>query len=635
MKGSSALRMAALAVAMGLTPAAWAYQEAPQLAEAVAAGTLPPVDERLPVEPMVVEPEDSIGKYGGTMNFAVNGPGDWFIMARTLGYEPLVRWNQTFTEIVPNVAKSFEVNDTATEFTFVLREGMKWSDGVPFTADDVLFWYDDIVSNPDIFPGVPARFQSGGVAAKAEKVDDYTVKFVFEKPNGLFLQAMAYNDGEMHPTMWPKHYLSQFHIKYNSNADAEAQAQGHADWVALMSEKSSEFERPWRFNPEVPVLNGWTLQASIVEGSLPNIVAERNPYYWKVDPEGNQLPYVDALSYAVVQGAEVILLKALNGEIDLQDRNLGTNTNRAVLFDGQEAGGYHFYEIDYSDMNTGIVALNLTHPDDAKREIFQNKDFRIALSHAINRQEIIDLIHIGVGEPWQAGPKRDTPFFNETLAKQYTEFDPAKANGILDGILPMGADGVRTLPDGSDFVVTLEVATAHGLSFPDVAELVTNYWRGVGLNAEFRVIDRSLLDQRRIANQIDGTVWRGSGGGLDAFVDPRYYIPVGVEADFGVPWALWYAGLANGIEPPEAVKEHLKIFDELQAATTTEEQNAIMTRLLETSQEMFYAIGISTMVPGYGVVANELRNVPEVMPGGAELPNPAPSRLEQMYWDVP
>ncbi|RYE88847.1 MAG: ABC transporter substrate-binding protein, partial [Hyphomicrobiales bacterium] len=579
----------ALLLSLAAVGPVWAAQEAPALQQQVAAGTLPAVDERLPLAPMVLTPRQSVGTYGGDLRLGMKGVGDFFLLIRSLGYEPLVAWDSDWSKVVPNVAESFEVNDNATEFTFRLREGTKWSDGVPLTADDIMFWYEDVTLNTDLRPSPPARMQINGETVKLTKIDDYTVKFSFTQPNGLFLQYIAYNRAGVEPVSFPRHYFEQFHLKYNPDANKLAAELGYSTWVELFKAKASELDWPWRFNAEVPVLHAWQLTESIGKSSAAQqIVAQRNPYYFKVDTEGNQLPYLDRVVYSMVQDDEVLLLKALDGEIDFQDRNISIDANKATLFDGQEAGGYRIYDVELSDMNTGIVVLNLTHPEPAKREVFQNKDFRIALSHAINRQEIIDIVHLGVGEPWQAAPRPGTPIYNEAMAKQYTEYDPAKANQILDGILPnRGANGMRTLPDGSPLAIVFEITDAHGLRFPDVAELVTNYWRAVGIDTQFRVVDRSLWDQRRIANVIDATIWRGFGGSLDAFVDARWYVPVFFDAIWATPWGYWYDGRDGAQEPPQAVKDHQAIYTAVLSSPSLEAQVEKYKELLEVSAEQF------------------------------------------------
>ncbi|KKB11849.1 hypothetical protein VE25_10740 [Devosia geojensis] len=624
----------ALAGVLAFPLAASAYQEAPMLAEQVAAGALPPVDERLPAEPLVLEPREAVGTYGGELTFGIKGMADWVLLQRTMGYEPLVTWNPEWDEIVPNIAKAFHVNEDATEFVFELREGMKWSDGHPFTADDIVFWFEDILLDPDVSPGIPTGMRAGGEPPVLTKVDDLTVKFEFEESNGLFLQYVAYARGGFEMTSFPKHYFEQFHLKYNENADELAKELGFSNWLDMFQDRSGDYMAPWRFRGDVPVLLPWMLQTGLETlASSQQVVAVRNPYYFKVDPEGNQLPYIDRAVYASVQDDEVLLLKALNGEIDFQDRNIGIDANRAVLYDGQEAGGYRFYEVALSDMNTGIISINQTIPDDRKREIFTNKDFRIALSHAINRQEIIDIVHQGVGEPWQAAPRPDTPLYSERLAKQYTEYDPDLANRMLDAILPdRGANGMRTYSDGTPFTFVLEASDAHGLRFPDAAELVVRYWQEVGIDAQVRVMDRALLDQRRIANVQDAMIWRGFGGSLDAIVDTRWYVPVTGNSNFGIPWTQWAEGEAGGIEPPQSVKDHMAMYREVALTPTLEGQIEKYGELLEVSADQFYVFGISLRGPGFGIVKTDLGNAPQVVPAGGDILDPAHSRLEQLFW---
>ncbi len=615
-------------------------KEAPTLAEQVAAGSLPPLEERLPANPKVVTPVEGVGQYGGTWRMGLNGGQDNALLTRTMAYEHLVRWTPDWTAIEPNIAESYEVNAEATEYTFKLREGMKWSDGEPFTADDLVFWYEDIVQNEEYGAAHPQGnwLQAGGETVAVEKVDDYTVKLIFAAPNGLFLQRLATPDGA-ELTRWPKHYCSQFHPDYNAdNIEAlatEAQADG---WVNLMELKcggvpGTPYDARWQ-NSELPTLYPWVLTTAYGAGT--QVVGQRNPYYWKVDTEGRQLPYIDQLRYEVGENVDVLVLKALNGEIDMQDRHIASLPNKSVFFDNMEQGDYRFFETIPSSMNNTIIALNLTHKDPMKREMYQTKDFRIALSQAINRQEIIDVVFVGQGEPYQLAPRPTSPFFNETLAKQYTEYDPDAANALLDGLYPdKNADGIRIGPDGNPITIVVDV-TSNQQSNIDAMGLVEGYWAAIGIDLQLNSIDRSLLYTRKDSNEHDATIWGGDGG-LDVILEPRWYFPYSSESLYAEAWQTWFnnpsgeGALTQPEEPPAGPKRQMELYEQIKSTGDADEQAALMAEILEIAADEFYAIGIALGPNGYGIVRNNFHNVPKIFPGSWLYPNPAPTNPEQ-YW---
>jgi peptide/nickel transport system substrate-binding protein len=614
-------------VAVTAVAIAQPYQEAPILEERVTAGELPPVAERLPENPMVVTPHDRIGQHGGTWRTALVGGGDNAWLIRVILYENLVRWDPEWTEIIPNVAESVEVSEDAREYTFSLREGMRWSDGEPFTADDIMFWWEDVYMNEELTPAAPAN------PLTVERLDDYTVRFVFERPEGLFLQNAAAPDGWMY-TGYPRHYLEQFHVAYNPDGiDELIAAEGAVDWVELFQSKAS-WDARWE-NVDLPTLNPWVITAPY-DGTTLRVVAERNPYYWKVDPEGNQLPYLDRIHYDIFEDAEVLLLRTLAGEIDMIARHINTVANRAVLFDNQERGDYRFFEAVPANMNTMIIAFNLTHKDPVKREIFQNKDFRVGLSHAINRQEIIDLVFIGQGEPWQAAPRPEAPLQNERLATQYLEYDPELANEHLDraGYTERDAQGFRLDPDGQRITFAVEVIAALRPDWIDVLEVVQRYWQEVGIDMQIRTMDRSLFYTRKEANEHDANVWGGDGGMTDALLEPRWYFPFNHESLFAPAWAAHFnPGVLPNVapeEPPAPTLRQMELYQELQASPP-ERHEELMREILEIAAEEFYIVGISLPSPGYGIVRNNFHNVPESMPDAWLYPNPAPTNPEQYF----
>jgi peptide/nickel transport system substrate-binding protein len=306
-----------------------------------------------------------------------------------------------------------------------------------------MFWYDAVFNDPDLKMQPPNWLQAGGKKAVFTKVDDLTFKVTFAAPNGFFLQNIAWGNNDQ-MTRFPAHYFKQFHGKYNPDADKNAKAANLTGWPQMFEQKGGVALIDNAFkNADMPVLSAWKMKVPMGQ-STTQVVTERNPYYWKVDPDGNQLPYFDRLNYALVTDEQVLLLKVMQGEIDMIDQYTATPNNKSVLFDNQKAGGYKFYDLLPTEPNQMVIQLNLTHTDKVKRELYANKDFRIALSYGLNRKALIDAVFVGEGEPAQPSILTGDSLYNERLAKQYTEYDVKKANEILDKIIPKkGSDGIR------------------------------------------------------------------------------------------------------------------------------------------------------------------------------------------------
>jgi peptide/nickel transport system substrate-binding protein len=622
--------------APGAPAAAGQYKEAPQLAALVKEGKLPPVEQRLPKEPLVLKPVERIGQYGGQWRTALLGRADTAWLLRTVGYENLVRWDPEWKSIIPNIARKFEANPDGTEFTFYLREGMKWSDGQPFTAEDIVFWFDDIVSNEELTPVFPRWLTAGGKRGKVVKVDEYTVKFQFAAPNGLFLQNLATPTGSW--TFAPAHYLKRWHKKYAGEGVAaevekrralveeEMKRRGlqgdYQTFFAIMAD-------PW-FNPERPVVFAWKATRGLGEGT--RLTFERNPYYWKVDPDGNQLPYLDGVVYDLHESVETMVLKALNGEIDMQDRHIAQDRNKSVFFDNQQKGNYRFFETIPSSMNTAVIALNLAHKDPVLRQIFQDKRFRMALSHAINRKEAIDLIYVGQGEPWQPAPRKESIFYNERLAKQYLEYNPQLANRLLDemGLTRKDSRGMRLRPDGKPIYIAFEVVATQ-TDRVDYLRLVKQYWAAIGIDMDIKAEDRSIFYTRKEANEHDAGIWGGDGG-MEVILEPRWYFPFSYESIYATAWARWFiTNGRDGEEPPEPTKQQMELYRQLSATGDEGKQVELMKQILDIAANQFYAIGLSLPVSGYGIVRNDFHNVPKTMIGAWLYPNPGPVNPPQFF----
>lgn len=601
-------------------------KEAPMLAKLVAAGELPPVAERLPATPMVVQPTDRAGVYGGGWRTVLTGPAE--APAATVGYENLMRWNPDFTEPIPNIAEAIDVADDGREYVIHLRSGMKWWDGHPYTADDVVFGYNDIIGNEELQP-VPEWLTVDGEPGDMEKLDELTIRILFPGPNGLFLYNLATPFGGVLSGR-PRHYLEQFHQDYNPDVEQLTKDEGYASWMELFWAKADVWE-----NPECPTVHAWRVKTPLAEGQ--RLVLERNPYYWKVDPDGHQLPYIDEVSYEVIADVEVIVLKVTNGELDMVDRYVNTEENKPVLARGRETGGYDFFDLVPSQMNRTMISLNLAHKDPSLREIFQNRDFRIGLSYAINRDELIAVVHQRQGESWQGAPRRESDFFDEEFAKQYTDYDPKLANEHLDraGYSERDGEGFRLRPDGERIGFSVEIATGtpHSTWITDSLELVRDYWRQVGVEIQIKAEERSLFYKRKAANEHDVAVWQGAAGlTIDAMLDPRWYFPFSSESNYAIPWANWFTGAAEPTEePPESTQRQMALYRDLRREIDPVVRGDIFRQILQIAKEEFYAIGTALPAEDYGIVKNNFHNVPNSMFSAWMYPNPGPTNPEQYF----
>lgn len=611
--------------------------ESPQLRARVDSGELPPLEKRMPDNPLVVEPLERVGQYGGTLHSALLGPADSAYIWCIAEYENLLSWTSRYTgtagtkELTPNVAESFEANPDGTEFTFQLRRGMMWSDGEPFTAADVVFGVQDVLLNEELFPVTPRILTSGEGRASIAKIDDYAFRITFPSPAGLFLQYLATWDGHtIH--YFPRHYLEQFHKKYNPDIQRLVTREKAADWVELFGQicgPGAHFGE----NPDLPSLGAWHLSKSFAGGQ--RVVLQRNPYYWKTDPDGSQLPYIDEVIFDVVNTPEVMLLRSLNGDLNLEvgpDTRFTSPANKPVVAGSREKGNYRFINAVETRMNVMIIYLNFTVKDQVKREIFRNRDFRIGLSHAINRRDIIDAVMQRQGEPYQVAPIPQSPFYNKEFATQFLDYDVDKANEHLDRAFPQkDGEGRRLGPDGKPITFTIEYVAEFRPEWSDMLGIIKGQWRTVGVTLELRNIERSLYYERTDANLHEATVWHGDGG-LDVLLSTGNYFPSGAGANLGPLWGTWYeTGGAQGEEPPPPVRRQMELYDQLKSSGDADEQTRLMTEIMDIGREEFYLIGVVRESDKYFIASNAIHNIPDTMIQGWYYPTPGPTRPEQYF----
>ena len=351
--GAGALAVGETALAQGK------YKEAPALAELVKAGKLPSVDKRLPENPLVVPVVEKTGEYGGVWRRAFLGPADYNNYVRVV-FDALFRFSPDGAKIEPKIAESAEPSADFKVWTIKLRKGSKWSDGQPFGADDILFWYNDVLLNKELTPTLPGWIKSpDGTAAKVEKVDDNTVRFTYAAPATLFLTAVANQDGadRTFAMFLPAHYLKKFHPTYTPKADVEtaAKAAGFKTWTELFANKNAPPE-----NPERPTMAAW---APTSRASDPVFTLKRNPYYIGVDKDGNQLPYIDEVRFTYFADVQALNLAAIAGNFDMQERHI-IMTNYPVLKDQEKTGKYRVITWPTFGGADAVIAINQTYTAD-------------------------------------------------------------------------------------------------------------------------------------------------------------------------------------------------------------------------------------------------------------------------------
>lgn len=612
-------------------------KESPMLAALVKEGKLPPLEKRLPAEPLTVKPIDQLGNYGGSLRAALLG-NDWGYAGRYMAYEHLVRWTPDWKGIIPNVATKWEVSPDGRSYTFYLRKGIKWSDGNPFTAADFEFWYQDIIMNNDVTPNRSGWISTGGEVFKFEKLDDYTIRYTFKQPFGFFLETAAHYSN---PLYQPAHYLKPFLPKYNPQADELAKKAGFPSWKEKLAFEIGTTGSNTA-NANKPNINAWTWKTIPGQGSATRALAERNPYYWKTDTAGRQLPYIDYIDWAVHSDGQVLLLSVMNGEIDHIDQHITTAANKSVLYENKDRGGFRFIETTPTAPNALSIMFNQNHPDPIKRKIFEDKNFRIGMSYAVNRKEVIDIVFLGQATAAQVSPRPESEYYREKMAKQYLEYDVAKANEYLDkaGLAKRDAQGFRLMSNGERLSIVFENDVVR-TTYIDSLELMKKHWAAVGVDVQQKTMDRSLYENKiRRALVWDATMHRfGGGTGSELLTDPRYFIPISPgNSMYAMAWATWYTnpqGLNSPIkpeEPPADIKAALAAYDELKSSGDKKRQNELMNKILDSAQERFYTIGICWEPSEYAVAKNNLRNIPKTYPWSAVYFNPAPTNPAQWFF---
>ena len=580
------------------------FSEAPELAALVAQGKLPPVEQRLPEDPLVVEGPDGIGRYGGTYRW-VHERGDtgW------VGY-----WHDAFVvktmdgkEIMPHVAKSWDISSDSKTYTFKLRKG-RWSDGTPFTADDYEFGWNDIMANTDMYPNPSTVYQFDGVLGEFTKLDDYTVQYTFPVTYPTFLNNLEWQGWGAGRNGYfiyaPKHYLSQFHPDYVSKAEMDKMISdaGVDEWYQLFRQKSN-----WTTNVEMPLTNPWVTTAPFGQILWKN---ERNPYFMTVDTAGNQLPYIGKRVGQSVDDHEIMQLKFMAGEADLGDR--GVDAAKLVMFMvNKDKQGY---EVIFRPRESSYFLLfNLTYDADPEiRKWLINKEFRRAISLGLNRDKTHAVVTNTLGEARQSVPPYWSPYYmGPEYDNKNMKFDPDEANRILDslGLTERDADGFRLRSDGKGTLTFLLFGAGNRTpSLSGMAELMAQDLGDIGIKTNLKTTPGSTWlfkneSQLTVAGFFGADPWRWGWiprqkSHSQAALIGDWIVSKGEEGvDPNTDPA--YAGLARSIDLWEQGKP-----------MSIAERVDLTREIAKIYVDNYYLTGIVGNVPGVMLVNKKLRNVP-------------------------
>lgn len=623
------------------------YHEAPELAAEVAQGLIPPVDQRLPTAPEVVQTVDSIGSYGGTWHdLEANWEPGVFMVIN----EPLIRWKPDYSGYEPGLAESYEWSSDGKTFTMHLRQGVRWSDGQPFTTADLQFWWLDIANNPNVQPGqgctagVPYYLlNSRGKPINITFPDDYTMVWTSDQPQWLAPFNLAQIDQSVQ-ILCPAHYLKQFHPKYNSSATYD-----------MLRSKSSSYN-----NPNFPTLTAWHL--TTYESGI-KMVYDRNPYYWKVDSQGDQLPYIDEVIFdtqMAKQDSSTRVAALSQGLYEASFRGSNDPNDIAVLTQNETTGNYHLQKgwmmgsgatpgwMINQDYTEKVVNNGVDTPQDVEiRALLRDPTFRRALSLAINRQDFITQVYGGIGttKAWTISPQAyhfSTPagqLVYQQWAQSYASYDQTTANSWLNtdpNLGPKDSNNCRTLPDASPFLLTFDYNGSDRVESTS-ANLLTQYFKAIGI-CVFSYDTNTYQGSDRVGDS-NWMLHTWNVSELDLWTYPDWVFPVRGSRYFPMEGAWFASGGSSGWNPsdstygdPDAVALlsywNQGVNESDPALRETIFQNAIQYQISHGP----FVLAASGDVPVPVVVKNNFHNVPELGVLGPWAPNSPANLHPEQFW---
>lgn len=582
--------------------------ETPQFVEQVAAGDLPPVAERIPAEPLIVDLQARgrrMGDSGGLIRMFVSRAKDVRYMA-AYGYARLVGYASDYT-LQPDLLKDVMIEDHGKRIVLRLREGHRWSDGAPFTTEDFRYWWEDVATNKELSPsGPPVELLVGGSLPEVTVIDDVTIAYQWDAPNPRFLPALA----QARPVYIyrPAHFLKTYHTGYADLEELkEKMGEKYRTWAELHNRKDNLYKFD---NPKLPVLQPW-YNTSKKNGQ--RYVLVRNPFYHRIDRNGMQLPYIDQIELEVAASG-LIPLKASNGEANLQTRSLGF-ADAPVLKQNQDEFGFKTRLWRSGAASEVAIYPNLTYRDPVWRDLMRDVRFRRALSLGISRKAINKVLYFGLAAERAVAALEESPFFDQENATAWARFDVEEANRLLDeiGLDKRNGAGVRLLPDGRAVEITLETA-GERREVADTLELVAATWAKLGIRLLVRPLDRDILRNRAYAGRSMMVAWYGWNNGIPTPDAAPYELAPVDQSNFTWPiWGQHYQtkgdmGKAPDVEPAERL---LKLFENWTMSYSRPEREAAWREMLNIHADQVFVIGTISRAPLPVVASATLMNVPD------------------------
>ena len=623
-------------VAPTAVPAA-KFKEAPMLAALVKDGKLPAVEKRLPDNPAVVEAAE-IGNYGGVWRRGFLGPSDYNGINRVIA-DSLVVFSPDGGSVVMKYAESVTPSTDFKSWTVKLRKNSKWSNGDPFTTDDIMFWYKDVLQNKDLMPSQPTWVINADKSlVDIKQTDDVTTVWTYKEPHTTLLWELAnaeYGDKNI-PCFLPSKFLKQFHTGYAKKEDIDKMVADakFKTWTELFLIKISPFN-----TPERPGMAAWVAAPGSTMGDqIFKLV--RNPYFVGVDKAGNQLPYLDGVDLKFFADVNALNMAAIAGELDQQERHVQLVNYPVLKETSQKTGKYNIYLWSSLGGADADIIFNQTYTKDPEiGKLLANKDFRIAMSYAINRKQIQESAFLGTGEPRQPVPKKGHPYYpGDEYAYKYIEYNPTLAGQMLDklGIDKKDSEGFRLFPSGKRVAIELSVVPVFG-SYPDIAQLIAKDLQKVGIQLIVQIRERALHFSLRESNDLMAEMWNQDTAGFPFTGSTKYDVRSGIYGNitYGPLWYNWVkTGGKEGIEPPDYMKKMMQLVDHAKMvgpADQAKDAQEIFKLWVDNMVEIG-TVGLTATDQGVVVVNAKMKNVPPNLTKDWPLRSPGNGRPETWFF---